>query len=394
MSFAEMAGDLNLAAAFIDELAFDSDDAFEFESNEDEEATDLFVASVTSALLARDERNRVPFYVESVVSHYMDFEFKKLFRLSRSTAATLTAEFATSAHYPEGCRGRPKISAEKTMLIALTYLGTQASMYSIADKFDVSESTVHSAICRILGFLLSIGAREIHWPDHDEGARNKRAFQALYRHQGRGAGLPDVIGAIDGCHIRIVRPTEREEDYYNRKKFHSIILQGICNADMVFTDVFVGYPGRAHDARVLEESFFFENATGKCEGGYILGNAAYPLLPWLLPPYRQCKGNWQPWMEKFNVVHSRQRVVIEGTFGILKARFQRLAYIDVASIEKAVEIVMAACVLHNISMKCADEMQDVEGVESGTDVSPIDPLNAQQMSSLAARIRDTLAQSL
>ncbi|KAH7949472.1 hypothetical protein HPB49_011036 [Dermacentor silvarum] len=239
-----MAGDLNLAAAFIDELAFDSDDAFEFEYDEDEEATDLFVASVTSPLLARDERNRVPFYVESVVSHYMDFEFMKLFRLSRSTAATLTAEFEASAHYPEGCRGRPKISAEKTMLIALKYLGTQASMYSIADKFDVSESTVHSAICRILGFLLSISAREIHWPDHDEGARNKRAFQALYRHQGCGAGLPDVIGAIDGCHIRIVRPTEREEDYYNRKKFHSIILQGICNADMVFTDVFVGYPGR------------------------------------------------------------------------------------------------------------------------------------------------------
>ncbi|KAH7959101.1 hypothetical protein HPB49_008249 [Dermacentor silvarum] len=133
-----MAGDLNLASAFIDELAFDSDDAFEFESDEDEEATDLFVASVTSALLPRDERNRVPLYVESVVSHYMDFEFKKLFRLSRSTAATLTAEFEASAHYPEGSRGRPKISAEKTMLIALTYLGTQASMYSIADKLGVT----------------------------------------------------------------------------------------------------------------------------------------------------------------------------------------------------------------------------------------------------------------
>ncbi|KAL3215089.1 hypothetical protein MRX96_051376 [Rhipicephalus microplus] len=139
------------------------------------------------------------------------------------------------------------------------------------------------------------------------------------RHQ---AGLPDVVGAIDGCHVRITRPTECKEDYYNRKKVHSIILQAVFHADIVFTDVFADFSGRAHDARVLEESFLFEEAASRFDGGYLLGDAAYPLLPWLLPSYRHVTSSWQPWMSKFNHVHSKQRVVIEIAFGLLKGRFR------------------------------------------------------------------------
>lgn len=218
-------------------------------------------------------------------------------------------------------------------------------MYQIADKFDVSESTVHLAIRRVVNFLFSISSREIRWPDRDEKERTKRAFKDISRRGTSGrAGLPDVIGAIHGCHICITRPMESEECYYNRKKFHSIILQGICNADMMFIDAFVGFPGSVHDARVLRESFIFEEALSRCEGGYLLGDAAYPLLSWLLPPYRPA-ANWQPWMSTFNKVHCKQRVVVEGAFGILKARFQRLLSIDVTDIEQAVHIVLGACVL-------------------------------------------------
>nr|XP_037272857.1 putative nuclease HARBI1 [Rhipicephalus microplus] len=145
-------------------------------------------------------------------------------------------------------------------------------MNAIADKFGVSESTVPVAIRRVLDFLLSISEREIRWPNDEEAARNKRAFRALGRCDGVEASLPDVIGAIDGCHVRITRPTVCEEDYYNRKKFHSIILPDVCDADMVFTDVFVGFPGRAHDARVLEESFLFEEAASRYDDSDIVNS--------------------------------------------------------------------------------------------------------------------------
>lgn len=253
---------------------------------------------------------------------------------------------------------------------------------------------MHVAIRRVLDFLLSISEREIRWPNDEEAARNKRAFRALGRCDGVEAGLPDVIGAIDGCHVRITRPTVCEEDYYNRKKFHSIILQAVCDADMVFTDVFVGFPGRAHDARVLEESFLFEEAASRYDGGYLLGDAAYPLLPWLLPPYRHVTSSWQPWMSKFNRVHSKQRVVIEIAFGLLKGRFWRLDKIDVNSIPQAVEIVMAACVLYNLARRHADVLEDSDISNSNLGIFSSEPVDVGHKPTLAAKLRDRLAQSV
>lgn len=249
--------------ALVDGVDFDSSESEEItESDDDDEVEEFsFMMSLLSKV-ARDERHRVPLYVESVVPGYLEFEFKKLFRLSRATTEALVGDFSASSFYPQGNRGRPKITAEKTVLIALTYIGTQSTLYFIADKFDISESTVHAAITRVVDFLLGVSTREIRWPDVDERENTKRSFRSLLR----GGGLPDVVGTIDGCHIQISRPSESAESYFNRKKFYSVILQGVCDADLLFTDVFAGFPGSAHDARVLRESFFFQDAASKCEG--------------------------------------------------------------------------------------------------------------------------------
>ncbi|XP_018376266.1 PREDICTED: putative nuclease HARBI1 [Trachymyrmex cornetzi] len=43
----------------------------------------------------------------------------------------------------------------------------------------------------------------------------------------RSGGFPGVVGAIDGVHIQCKAPPGNANDYYNRKGFHSIILQDI-----------------------------------------------------------------------------------------------------------------------------------------------------------------------
>ena len=40
-------------------------------------------------------------------------------------------------------------------------------------------------------------------------------------------GFPQCAGVVDGTHIPIVSPTECPADYFNRKGWHSIIMQGM-----------------------------------------------------------------------------------------------------------------------------------------------------------------------
>lgn len=44
------------------------------------------------------------------------------------------------------------------------------------------------------------------------------------------AGFPNVLGAVDGTHIRIKRPHTDEASYVNRKRFHSLNVQAVCDA--------------------------------------------------------------------------------------------------------------------------------------------------------------------
>lgn len=66
--------------------------------------------------------------------------------------------------------------------------------------------------------------------------------------------MPGVVGAIDGTHIVIPGPTQHQENYINRKGFHSIVAQVVCDHEMRFISVSAGWAGSVHDACVYRNS--------------------------------------------------------------------------------------------------------------------------------------------
>lgn len=78
--------------------------------------------------------------------------------------------------------------------------------------------------------------------------------------------LKSFSGAIDGSHIKIDKPVEDPDSYINRKQYFSIHVQGTVNHDMKFIDVFIGYPGSVHDARVLKNSTLYNDLYNLCGG--------------------------------------------------------------------------------------------------------------------------------
>ena len=92
----------------------------------------------------------------------------------------------------------------------------------------------------------------------------------------------------------------------------------------------------------------------------LLGDAAYPLITWLLKPYIN-RANLTAAQRVFNYRLGRARMTIESTFGRLKGRWQchqkRLA----VSVDFASTVVTACAIMHNLCEKRHDRYMDEEG---------------------------------
>lgn len=73
----------------------------------------------------------------------------------------------------------------------------------------------------------------------------------------RPNAFSNVIGCVAGTHI-FIKGNRTDNSFYNRKGYTSMIIQGICNNRLEFIDIYCGWPGSAHDARVFSNSSIFE----------------------------------------------------------------------------------------------------------------------------------------
>ena len=66
--------------------------------------------------------------------------------------------------------------------------------------------------------------------------------------------IPYIVGAVDGSHISIVAPKLHAADYYNRKGFHSALLQAVVSNKCIFGDFDIRWAGSLHDANLWARS--------------------------------------------------------------------------------------------------------------------------------------------
>jgi hypothetical protein len=296
-----------------------------------------------------EEGVRIRNYAEEVVISYSISTFKM-------TPTAFEAVLNAVGRCPEMIKrhqmfgGRNQIGVEKILLVAVWALATPESYRSIGDRFDIVKSTVYYCIKRTVAALLNnICKKVISWPKIEDREQIGQGFNRY--------GLEHCIGAIDGCHIAIKAPSTNSIDYINRKKFHSVILQGVCDSRMFFTDCDIRWPGSVHDARVLRNSDLFHAVHESFQPEeYIIGDAAYPCLEWIIPPFKN-NGRLTPQQVHFNKQLSSTRNVIERAFALLKGRFRRLKMLEMYDIHDTNRTILACCVLHNI---CLQHEEDVE----------------------------------
>jgi hypothetical protein len=231
---------------------------------------------------------------------------------------------------------------------------------SVADRFGIAKSTAWKVVHQMCQLIMKLNVRMqvISWPTEEECITNATVFE-------RRHGFPGIIGAVDGSHIPIKAPTKNAVSYINRKKFHSVILQGIASPDMLFIDCYAGEAGSVHDATVFRRS----NICGRIpninfpDQFHLIGDAAYPLLPHLMVPYRN-NGHLDNRQINYNKKLSKTRVVIERAFALLKGRFRRLKLLESVRLDIAVTIILTACIFHNICIMNNDEFNEILNLEA------------------------------
>nr|XP_054763824.1 putative nuclease HARBI1 [Lytechinus pictus] len=193
----------------------------------------------------------------------------------------------------------------------------------------------------------------IKFPTGAEADRVKHNFFVI-------AGFPSVLGAVDCTHVGLNSAVlgANEAIYVNRKFWHSINVQMVCDAKYVITNVVARWPGSVHDARILNMSHLGEFLQNRRESGYLLGDSGYPLRRWIQTPFGQDKDD-TPAKKAYNRAHARTRCLIEMTFGQLKKKFRCLKGHGMQVEPRRVCDVVVACVLYNIA-KLLNEPPDEE----------------------------------
>ncbi|XP_074359916.1 uncharacterized protein LOC141700042 [Apium graveolens] len=133
-----------------------------------------------------------------------------------------------------------------------------------------------------------------------------------------------AIGALDGTLVHVVIPVGQQARYRRRGRgecYQNVL--GICNFKLIFTFVWAGWEGVAHDSRILTEVALDPDS------GFPVPPPTYTNTHGYLTPYR----NTRYWLadfdrqraltkeEKFNHAHAKLRNVIERAYGVLKERF-------------------------------------------------------------------------
>lgn len=171
-----------------------------------------------------------------------------------------------------------------------------------------------------------------------------------------------IIGCIDGCHVRIAAPKEFANSYINRKNYHSVLLQGVCDHQMLFTDVYAGEAGSIHDMNLFRRSDVYQRILSSDvkfhNDSHMIGDLAYKLSTYLMVGFKK-NVPLDPRQQRFNIVLSKARVVIENAFALLKGRFRRLKFLETVRLDLVTLLIVTACILHNICLLNGDTLDDV-----------------------------------
>ncbi|XP_063953826.1 putative nuclease HARBI1 [Lytechinus pictus] len=295
---------------------------------------------------------------------YDDSEMLKFYRFSRQGCVHIINRLAPYIEHPT--RRNSAIPASLQVFITLRYFATGSMLTNTSIIHGISISTASRTVRRVTLALYQLRNEVIKFPQSIEDLRERQVgFYGV-------AHFPNVVGAVDGTHVNLLGAPLGEDEYLyvNRKGRKSLNVQLICDHTYKLLNVVARWPGSTHDSRILRNSAIGQRFDDGELQGILLGDAGYRLEPWLMTPVREPHNNAE---RAYNRAHCKTRVFIEQVNGQLKNKFRCLLGGGInMSPERASDIIIACCVLFNISKELKEPEQEYH-MEVDEDVNPHEP---------------------
>ena len=209
---------------------------------------------------------------------------------------------------------------------------------------------------RCIKAILSLKDDAIFWPRKQEKQQIKSRIKKSF-------GFSECIGYIDGTLIPLFnKPVNHDSDYYSHKGSYGITALVVCDDMKRIRHALIGYPGCAHDQRILYETSLYDRPGRYFKGSeYLLGDSGFTADLILMSSFKGNNGKGRNEDEAiFNIRVKKARVAIENCFVALKGLFQLLH--DMRRIirngknaKDFNEWLTCCCILHNLLIADVDD---------------------------------------
>ncbi|XP_066510674.1 putative nuclease HARBI1 [Hoplias malabaricus] len=279
------------------------------------------------------------------------------------------------------------ISPDVQVLAALGFYTSGSFQSKMGDAIGISQASMSRCVSNVTKALIEKAPEFIGF-DRDEAAK-QQSKEEFYK----VAGIPNVIGVVDCGHIAIKAPNAEDSSYVNKKGFHSINCQLVCDARGLLLSAETHWPGSLTDRAVFNQSSVCKLFEGQINhDGWLLGDNRYPMRKWLMTPVENPDA---PAEYRYNLAHTTTHEIVDRTFRAIQTRFRCLdgakGYLQYAP-EKCSRIIQACCVLHNVSLQSGLDAWTFERTEA-TDQSDEEGDLAEKVDIEALEVRQELIQN-
>lgn len=156
------------------------------------------------------------------------------------------------------------------------------------------------------------------------------------------------LSALCALHLQVAikAPNSEDSSYVNKKGFHSVGCQLVCNARGLLLSVETHWPGGLKDTEILERSALRKQLEDTEKGWLLgerwilyiqyckscldrclftmscfLGDCRYPLRKWLMTPVDNPDS---PGEFQYNLAHTATHEIVDRTFRAIQTRFRCL----------------------------------------------------------------------